>query len=231
MPSRAPSERLARARACETSQRSRFEATGGLSRKYGREARQERLSGTVPSMRLRISLVGGSNRRGTQMKVLVTVASKHGSTAEIASVIADVLRAADVDADVIAPESVTSLVGYDAVVLGSGVYAGHWMMPARAFVERHEQALRTRPVFLFSSGPIGDPPRPLEDPAEIAAIDEATMALDHRVFAGRLTESDLSPGERLIINMVRAPFGDFRSWDDVSDWARAIAAFVQPELT
>ena len=164
------------------------------------------------------------------MKVLVTAASKHGSTAEIASVIAGVLRAADIDVDVIAPASVTSVVGYDAVVLGSGVYAGHWMKPAKAFVERHELALRARPVFLFSSGPLGDPPRPLEDPAEVAAIDEATMALDHRVFAGRLTESELSAGERLIITMVQVPFGDFRSWDDVSDWARAIAGFVKSDV-
>jgi len=163
------------------------------------------------------------------MKVLVTAASKHGSTAEIARVIADVLMAADIDAVVIAPEDVTSLVGYDAVVLGSGVYAGHWMKPAKAFVERHELALRARPVFLFSSGPIGDPPRPLEDPAEIATIDEATMALDHHVFAGRLTENELSAGERLIIKMVQAPFGDFRSWDDVGDWAQAIADFVKSE--
>ena len=96
-------------------------------------------------------------------------------------------------------------------------------------MERHELALRDRTVFLFSSGPIGDPPRPLEDPAEVASIDEATMALDHRVFAGRLTESELGAGERLIIKMVRAPFGDFRSWDDITDWATAIASFVNGE--
>ena len=160
------------------------------------------------------------------MKVLVTAASKHGTTAEIAEAIAAVLRTASLEVDVIEPDAVASIADYDAVVLGSGVYAGHWLKPARAFVERHEHALRDRPVFLFSSGPIGDPPRPLEDPAEVATIDEATMALDHRVFAGRLTENELSMGERVIIKMVRAPFGDFRSWDDIDDWARAIATFV-----
>ena len=163
------------------------------------------------------------------MKVLVTAASKHGTTAEIAEAIAKVLRAAQLEVDVIPPDEVQTIVDYDAVVLGSGVYAGHWMQPARAFAERHAVALQETTVFLFSSGPIGDPPRPLEDPAEIAWIDEATMALDHRVFAGRLTESDLGAGERLIIKMVRAPFGDFRSWDDITDWAIAIASFVKGE--
>ena len=116
------------------------------------------------------------------MKVLVTAASKHGTTTEIAEAIADVLRTARLEVDVIEPDAVTTIADYDAVVLGSGVYAGHWMKPAKAFVERHELALRGRTVFLFSSGPIGDPPRPLEDPAEVAAIDETTMAIDHRVF-------------------------------------------------
>lgn len=163
------------------------------------------------------------------MKVLVTAASKHGTTTEIAEAIADVLRSAHLEVDVIPPDDVQTIADYDAVVLGSGVYAGHWLKPARAFVERHELALRGRTVFLFSSGPIGDPPKPLEDAAEVATIDEATMALDHRVFAGRLTESELGAGERLIVKMVRAPFGDFRSWDDITDWATAIASFVKGE--
>jgi menaquinone-dependent protoporphyrinogen oxidase len=163
------------------------------------------------------------------MKVLVTAASKHGTTAEIAEAIAVILRAARLEVDVIEPDAVTTIATYDAVVLGSGVYAGHWLKPARDFVARHELALRGRTVFLFSSGPIGDPPRPLEDPAEVATIDETTMALDHRVFAGRLVESDLGAGERLVVKMLRAPFGDFRSWDDINDWAQAIASFVKSD--
>lgn len=163
------------------------------------------------------------------MRVLVTAASKHGTTAEIAEAIAEVLRVAHLDVDVIPPDDVHTIADYDAVVLGSGVYAGHWLAPARAFVGRHELALQTRAVFLFSSGPIGDPPRPLEDPAEVATIDDATMAIDHRVFAGRLVERDLGTGERLVIKMLQAPYGDFRSWDDIADWARAIASFVKTE--
>jgi hypothetical protein len=49
---------------------------------------------------------------------------------------------------------------YDAVVLGSAVYAGHWLKPARALADRCAAALRARPVWLFSSGPVGDPAKP-----------------------------------------------------------------------
>ncbi len=162
------------------------------------------------------------------MKVLVTTASKHGSTAEIATVIAGVLRAADVEADVIAPESVDNLVGYDAVILGSAVYGGHWLEPAKAFVRRYRIELADRPVFLFSSGPIGDPPKPTADPTDLAEMDAATNAIDHQVFAGRVTRSQLGVFERLVVTVVHAD-GDFRPWDDIADWAMEIARFLKGE--
>ena len=163
------------------------------------------------------------------MKVLVTAASRHGSTEEIARAIATELEAAQISVDVLAPEAVTTLEGYDAVVLGSGVYAGHWLEPAKEFVERYEMDLREVPVFLFSSGPLGDPPKPVEEPVDAALMDESTHAVDHRVFAGRLIEDDLNLPQRVVIKVVGAPYGDFRPWDDIAEWAAEIARFLKEE--
>jgi menaquinone-dependent protoporphyrinogen oxidase len=163
------------------------------------------------------------------MYVLVTAASKHGSAAEIAGVIAAVLRTADIEVDVVSPDAVDRLDAYDAVVVGSAVYAGQWLDPAISFVERHAADLRERPTFLFSSGPLGDPPKPLEEPAVVADLDDAAGAVDHRVFAGRLTQSQLSRPERFVTRLVRAPYGDFRPWDDIADWAKEIARFLTQE--
>jgi menaquinone-dependent protoporphyrinogen oxidase len=162
------------------------------------------------------------------MKVLVTAASRHGATTEIANAIAAVLRTADVEADVVAPEAVANLDGYDAVVLGSGVYAGHWLEPAKAFVRRFQIELTERPVFLFSSGPIGDPPKPTQDPVDVAELDESTDAVDHQVFAGRVTPSQLNVFERLVTKVVHAE-GDFRPWDEIADWANEIARYLKGE--
>src|SRR5581483_8068768 len=94
-------------------------------------------------------------RRGDgRMTVLVTAASRHGGTAEIAAAIGRVLRERGVVADVVPVEDVDSLAEYDAVVLGSGVYVGRWLESARTFVDRHGNDLAARPVWLFSSGPI-----------------------------------------------------------------------------
>jgi menaquinone-dependent protoporphyrinogen IX oxidase len=62
-----------------------------------------------------------------------------------------------------AAEQVREVDGYDAVVLGSAVYAGHWLKPAREPVGRLGTFLADRPVWLFSSGPVGDPPKPEGD--------------------------------------------------------------------
>lgn len=160
----------------------------------------------------------------TTMKVLVSAASRHGATAEIAAVIGETLREAGLDAVALAPDAVTSLDGYDAAVIGSGIYVGQWMDAARSLVERHAAELASRPVWLFSSGPIGDPPKPREDPDDIAEMIEAAHAREHRVFAGKVDTAALGLGERVILKAVRAPEGDFRPWDDVREWARGIAA-------
>ena len=87
------------------------------------------------------------------MDVLVTAASRNGSTAEIGRVIARLLEARELNVVVAEPEEVERLDDYDAVIIGSAVYAGHWLEPAAAFVRRHESQLRERPVFVFSTRP------------------------------------------------------------------------------
>ena len=157
------------------------------------------------------------------MKVLVSAASKHGSTGEIAVAIADVLVARNFEAATVPPERVEAIEQYDAVVLGSAVYAGHWLKEARDLADSRAAALSGRPVWLFSSGPIGDPPKPEDDPVNTADLMEKTGARSHRLFAGKLDKHKLGFGERAIVVALRAPEGDFRDWDEIRGWAGEIA--------
>jgi menaquinone-dependent protoporphyrinogen oxidase len=160
------------------------------------------------------------------MRVLVTAASKYGATAEIAAAIAEELDKHGLEATVLPPEQVRGVNGYNAVVVGSAVYAGHWLKPARELVERHADALAGRPVWLFSSGPVGDPPKPQEDPVDVADLLAATGAREHRVFAGKLVRKQLSFPERAIVSALRVPEGDFRDWTEIHQWAAGIAEAV-----
>jgi menaquinone-dependent protoporphyrinogen oxidase len=163
------------------------------------------------------------------MHVLVTAASKHGATAEIAVAIAASIEEAGHHAVVARPEELLSIEGYEAVVLGSAVYAGRWLEEARGFVKRHRGALAKLPVWLFSSGPLGDPLKPDADPVDVTAIFLATHARQHRLFPGRLAKHQLGFAERAIVIALRAPDGDFRPWNEIDTWGREIGHALDAE--
>ena len=165
------------------------------------------------------------------MNILVTVASRHGSTFEIAEAIAEELGASGHTSDLLNTIEVDTLDPYDAVIVGSAVYMGNWLPEATHFVERNDARLASLPVWYFSSGPLGqDDPRPHGDPPHIPELLQATGARGHRVFVGKLDKNVLDLSERLIATLVRAPAGDFRDWTAIRAWGKEIAMALQPEL-
>src|ERR1700730_13519726 len=161
------------------------------------------------------------------MKILVAVASRHGSTHEIADALALELGTAGHDVDVHTIEDSPAVEGYDAAVIGSAVYMGKWLPQAEQFVDRHQAQLAAMPVWLFSSGPLGsDDPQPTGEPAHLDQLIGRTGARGHRTFVGKLDKGELGFGERLIARAVGAPDGDFRDWAAINVWADEIAAAV-----
>lgn len=157
------------------------------------------------------------------MRVLVAVASKHGSTGEIGDAIAGVLSERGHEIARRAPGEVTGLADVDAVILGSAIYMSQWLEPARNLVSRLGDDLRQLPVWMFSSGPVGTEVKPTEETARIHPLLDTVQPLDYRVFSGVVDKSTLNLRERSIVRMVGAPEGDFRDWDAVRSWATAIA--------
>jgi menaquinone-dependent protoporphyrinogen oxidase len=162
------------------------------------------------------------------MNVLVAYGSKHGATKGIAERIAAQLRAEGQQAAAQPVEAVGDLGGYDAFVIGSAVYADRWTREATEFVQRHRAMLASRPVWLFSSGPIGTMATRHEpvEPKGVTAIRRALSPQDHRVFFGawdrsKLDRSKLGFAERIVAK--RLPQGDFRDWAAIEAWADGIA--------
>lgn len=174
------------------------------------------------------------------MDVIVGYASRHAATRQIAERIAETLRTAGLEVR-IGPVGSLDPAGGAAYVIGSATYFGHWLKEATEFVRQHQQVLAAAPVWLFSSGPLGNEEtdsqgrdlRTSAEPKELAELREAVRPRDHRVFFGVLDPRSLRMRERLVRALPAGrqllPEGDFRDWDDISAWAEGIASELTRE--
>ncbi len=161
-------------------------------------------------------------------RILVTYASKYGSTKEIAEKIAGVLRQAGLQVDALPIAIVGDLSPYQAVILGSAVYIGKWMKSACEFLKGNEEGLAERPVWLFSSGPTGEgnPVALLEGwrlPSDQSSIIDRVQPRGIAVFHGNIDTARVNLIEKTAVKALKKPFGDFRDWDVIASWARSIA--------
>ncbi|MFC4784060.1 flavodoxin domain-containing protein [Nocardioides sp. MAHUQ-72] len=172
------------------------------------------------------------------MRVLVAYATKHGATEGIAERIGESLGRSGLDVDVREVREAEP-AGYDAYVVGSAAYAGHWRKEARKFVKSHHDELDTHPVWLFSSGPLGTETedgqghdlREAATPKDVAGLVESLHARGHRVFFGALDPEALTGPEGLMTKLPAGkkllPTGDFRDWADIDGWAQDIGRELQ----
>jgi len=159
--------------------------------------------------------------------VLVTYGTRNGSTAHIAESIADALRKKGLTVETMRAASVPFVDRYDAVVVGSGLYAGRWHKDARIFVRRHRKDLAERPVWFFSSGPL-DTSAAERDIPPVRGVRRAMQDLHvrgHATFGGCLDDDADGWLARRILRSGNG--GDFRDFDRIGTWA----AHVAGELT
>jgi len=161
-------------------------------------------------------------------KVLVAYATKYGATAGIAEKIGQVLDQAGLNAEVLPVDQIKDLDSYQAVVLGSATYIGRWRKEAAKFLKSNEKVLANKLVWLFSSGPTeeGDPVELMEGwhfPKSLQPIADRIQAKEITAFHGALDFEKLNWIEKWMIKKVKAPIGDFRDLEAITNWAMAIA--------
>lgn len=169
------------------------------------------------------------------MSILVAYASRYGATQGIAERIAETLTEQGPPAEALPVQSVSHPERYDAFVVGSAVYMGHWEKAASSFVRRHRDVLSRKPEWLFSSGPLGTATvdatgkdvRGTAAPRELDELLSATGAREHHVFFGALDVRKLRGVHRMMVMLPAASKlfieGDFRNWPEIDAWAAGIA--------
>jgi menaquinone-dependent protoporphyrinogen oxidase len=160
-------------------------------------------------------------------RALVVYGSKRGGTAGLAQMIGSELQQHGWEVVVQDAAQPAELRGVDLVVIGGALYLSRWHKAARSFAKRREPALRTMPVWLFSSGPLDDSARS-GDIAAVPQVQEIARRLEargHMTFGGRLAADAKGLGTR---SLARKYAGDYRDPAQVSDWVRQILHELAP---
>jgi menaquinone-dependent protoporphyrinogen oxidase len=169
------------------------------------------------------------------MSILVAYATQYGSTQGIAERLAARLKGEGLEVELQPIAAVGDISRYEAFVIGSAAYIGSWLKEATRFARRNHNVLATRPVWLFSSGPIGTATKDEKgrdvllaaEPKEFAEFAASIRPRGYRVFFGALDRKKLKGAHRLMAMLPASKEwlieGDFRDWDRIEAWADEIA--------
>ncbi len=148
------------------------------------------------------------------MRVLVAYGSKMGGTKGLAEMLAGDLGDLGHDVEVKPGAAVSSVSEFDAVVVGGALYYFiSWHKDAKTLIRRHLAELRTKPVWIFSSGPLDDSALEEDIPPikSVQKLIDRVRARGHVTFGGRLENESRG-----------LPVGDWRNAGHVRRWAEEI---------
>lgn len=150
------------------------------------------------------------------MEVLVTYATRNGSTREVAEAVVGAFRACGADARLQAIRDVQRLAPrFELVVLGAPIYSGRWHRDAHRFLRRHRKELGTVPVAVFGMGP--REPDPQAWLRSRAQLDRALAKHDWLEPVAVTVFGGTDPPKR---NRQRR---DLRDWTQIAAWASSVA--------
>lgn len=162
-------------------------------------------------------------------KILIAYDTKLGSTEKIAQVIGHTLKGNGAKVDVRKMGGVTSLTGYDAVIIGGPIRYDQWIDEVKFFVKTHHSTLATLPHSAFFSclTLARDTPKATAQAdtyaAQIAALFPDLWPNDVGQFAGVLDYTKMPVFSRLIAHVIfaflRVPAGDYRNESAIRAWA------------
>jgi menaquinone-dependent protoporphyrinogen oxidase len=158
-------------------------------------------------------------------RILVTYATRAGSTAEIAAAIGKSLSERGFTVDVKPVKDKPSLNGYQAVIMGSAIRMGNWLPEALDFVKANQSTLKALPVALYTVHMLNTGDDETSRSARLAYLNNVRSLLNSAeevYFTGKMDFSRLSFLDRFIANMVKAVESDQRDWEKIKQWSNTI---------
>ncbi len=168
-------------------------------------------------------------------KILVTYASRAGSTAEVAVAIGKTLSARGAQVDVIPMTNVKDLSAYDAIVAGSAIRKSKWLPEAIQFIRKYQTELEVKPFAEFTVCITLAMSNSEQYRAAVrewtAPVRNLVKPLSEGLFAGMLDFSKLPINWdtfllRLSVLFGIFPRGDKRDWKAIQNWAEGLVPIL-----
>ncbi len=165
--------------------------------------------------------------------VLVTYATKYGSTEEVARAIAETLRESGVAVELLPARNVHSLGGYCAVVLGAPLYMGRMHGDARRFLSANRSDLMKMPIALFMLGPVEK-----KEKDWVGARQQMEKELTNfpwlspvakEILGGKFDPTKIGFPFNLIPALRKIPASDARDWTAIRAWASELPVALHCE--
>jgi menaquinone-dependent protoporphyrinogen oxidase len=168
-------------------------------------------------------------------KILVTYASRAGSTAGVAEEIGKTLVESGAQVEVRPMQEVKDLELYRAVVAGSAIQDGKWLPEAMQFMQTHRMALNRKPFAAFlvcMTMAMKNVKAHEAVPDWMEPVRARVKPVREGYFAGALNLSKVpSFSKRLMFRLsVAMGFwseGDHRDWNAIRAWAASLASVLQ----
>lgn len=167
--------------------------------------------------------------------VLVTYATRYGSTREVAESIAATLQKQGLTVEVQAASKVQSVESYSCVVLGTPFYVGQMLKDAKNFLARHQALLQKRPVFVFVVGPLEKEEEKWQGVRDQIEKEFAKYSwlkpTEVKLFGGKYNPAKLNFLDNMLKSLPASPLyqipeSDARNWDDIQAWSESLAAKI-----
>ncbi|HSN23824.1 MAG TPA: flavodoxin domain-containing protein, partial [Methylomicrobium sp.] len=162
-------------------------------------------------------------------KILVTYASKRGSTGEVAGAIGKTIAKTGARVDVLPIGKITDLSVYQVVFVGSAIRVAKWLREATDFVSENRTTLQRVPTAYFTvcATMIEDTPAKRARAAGfIEPVRTVLIPAAEGYFAGKVDPNSLSFLENMALKAKDMPQGDFRDWDKITSWAQTAYAQI-----
>jgi menaquinone-dependent protoporphyrinogen oxidase len=172
------------------------------------------------------------NAGAMKKKVLISYASRCGSTGGVAEAIGQVLCEMGASADIRLVGNVNDLRAYHAVIVGSAIRRGKWFPEAVGFVKDNQDILGRLPIAYFvvcltmkdNTAENRSTVMAYLDPVRKEAPKIQPVAVG--LFPGALDFDKLSFVEKTVLKAKGASEGDYRDWPAVKAWASAVGPML-----